>query len=154
MLQCNVVSHWLRPYPKNHMGMCSANERRLYDVTSSLIGWAHTQNDPWGRCGIIFCYLHGILDVTIVSLLLNTSRPHQDGWHYAVNIFKYTIFKINAYILFQISQKVALNMQLTIKSGLVQAVAWCWTGNRTLPVPMVTEFIYAWGCHQPWVSLS
>ena len=26
--------------------MCPANERRRYIVTSSLIGWAHTQNDP------------------------------------------------------------------------------------------------------------
>ena len=27
--------------------MHPANERRRYIVTSSLIGWAHTQNDPW-----------------------------------------------------------------------------------------------------------
>ena len=27
--------------------MCLTNERRLYIVTSSLIGWAHTQNDPY-----------------------------------------------------------------------------------------------------------
>ena len=27
------------------LGMGSANERRRYIVTSSLIGWAHTQND-------------------------------------------------------------------------------------------------------------
>ena len=27
--------------------MCPANGRRCYNVTSSLIGWAHTQNDPW-----------------------------------------------------------------------------------------------------------
>ena len=27
--------------------MCPANERRRYNVTSSLIGWAHSQNDPW-----------------------------------------------------------------------------------------------------------
>ena len=26
------------------LGMGSANERRRYNVTSSLIGWAHTQN--------------------------------------------------------------------------------------------------------------
>ena len=25
--------------------MCPANERQCYNVTSSLIGWAHTQND-------------------------------------------------------------------------------------------------------------
>ena len=24
-------------------------ERRCYTVMSSLIGWAHTQNDPWGN---------------------------------------------------------------------------------------------------------
>ena len=28
------------------LGMDSANERRRYIVTSSLIGWVHTQNDP------------------------------------------------------------------------------------------------------------
>ena len=27
--------------------MRPANERRCYIVTSSLIGWAHSQNDPW-----------------------------------------------------------------------------------------------------------
>ena len=29
------------------LGMGSANERWHYIVMSSLIGWAHTQNDPW-----------------------------------------------------------------------------------------------------------
>ena len=29
--------------------MCSANESRRYIVTSSLIGWAYTQNDPWEK---------------------------------------------------------------------------------------------------------
>ena len=32
--------------------MGSANERRRYDVTSSLIGWAHTQNAPC--CSAVF----------------------------------------------------------------------------------------------------
>ena len=27
--------------------MRPANERRRYIVTASLIGWVHTQNDPW-----------------------------------------------------------------------------------------------------------
>ena len=27
--------------------MRQANERRRYNVTSSLIGWAHSQNEPW-----------------------------------------------------------------------------------------------------------
>ena len=29
--------------------MCPGNERWRYNVTPSLIGWAHTQNDPWTR---------------------------------------------------------------------------------------------------------
>ena len=32
--------------------MGSANERRRYYVTPSIIGWAHTQNDPWITCGL------------------------------------------------------------------------------------------------------
>ena len=30
----------------DHSGMGPANERRCYYVTHSLVGWAHTQNDP------------------------------------------------------------------------------------------------------------
>ena len=33
--------------PEIILGMGSANERRRYIVTASLIGWAHTQNDRW-----------------------------------------------------------------------------------------------------------
>ena len=29
------------------LGMGLANETQRYTVMSSLIGWAHTQNDPW-----------------------------------------------------------------------------------------------------------
>ena len=32
------------------LGMGSANERRCYIVTPSLIGWAHTQNGPCNAC--------------------------------------------------------------------------------------------------------
>ena len=34
--------------------MCPANERWRYIVTSSPIGWAHTQNDPWVRSQFSF----------------------------------------------------------------------------------------------------
>ena len=34
------------PLPGIILGMDAANERRRYNVTSSLIGWAHAQNDP------------------------------------------------------------------------------------------------------------
>ena len=31
------------------LGMSSANERRRYNVTSSLVGWTQTQHDPWDK---------------------------------------------------------------------------------------------------------
>ena len=39
------------------LDMSSVNERRRYNVSSSLIGWAHTQNDP-------------VRDVTVMHVLL------------------------------------------------------------------------------------
>ena len=33
--------------------MCPTNKRRPYIVRSSLIGWAHSQNDPWAVCSAI-----------------------------------------------------------------------------------------------------
>ena len=35
------------PWSRIFWGMDSANERWRYIVTSSIIGWAHTQNDPF-----------------------------------------------------------------------------------------------------------
>ena len=46
--------------------MCPANERWCYNVTSSLIGWAHTQNDP---CCMVLQWCFGII-VLIYLLLL------------------------------------------------------------------------------------
>ena len=40
--------HGARHLPGIFLWMRPANGRRRYIVTSSLIGWAHTQNDPWG----------------------------------------------------------------------------------------------------------
>ena len=48
LLQYNDVSHWLSPLSfwvwaqsMRYVATCR------YNVTTSLIGWAHTQNDPW-----------------------------------------------------------------------------------------------------------
>ena len=46
------------------MGMGSANERRRYIVTSSLIGWAHNQKEYWNcvlyliHWGLMTFYFH------------------------------------------------------------------------------------------------
>ena len=46
MAQTMIQSDWQVSNPGIILGMGSSNERRRYYVTPSLIGWAHTQNDP------------------------------------------------------------------------------------------------------------
>ena len=48
--------------------MCSANERRRYNVASSLIGWAHTQNDP-----CVTNHIQQACDSVILSQMLRLS---------------------------------------------------------------------------------
>ena len=59
------IHQWVKesesPGRKKHKGiilsMSSGNERPCYIVTSSLIGWAHNQNDPWIQPEDKFCGL-------------------------------------------------------------------------------------------------
>ena len=48
---------------------CAANERRRYNVTSSLIGWAHTQNDPCWGCDPGYNSLTWPLSLTTLSVM-------------------------------------------------------------------------------------
>ena len=56
-LQCSITSYWLGTctvllcwthHPRDHFVLYipPANERRCYNITSSLIDWVHTQNYP------------------------------------------------------------------------------------------------------------
>ena len=50
--------------------MHSANERRRYIVTSPLIGWVHTQKDPWVLHKDIYFLLQFVYDSeTVVTEL-------------------------------------------------------------------------------------
>ena len=46
---CVTRPQWVKQGPITGiiLGMGSANERRCYNVMSSLIGWAHSKSDPW-----------------------------------------------------------------------------------------------------------
>ena len=54
---------------RDHLGMGSANERRRYIITSSLIGWAHIQNEPcstsWlhGSSVTVYTVTNGLVDI-------------------------------------------------------------------------------------------
>ena len=52
--------------------MRPANGRRRYNVTSSLIGWAHTQSDP---CLTLSCFLLWHADADVGE----THGAHRDG---------------------------------------------------------------------------
>ena len=43
-------------------------------------------------------------------------------------------------ILIQISLKFVGRSPIDNKPALVQVVAWCWTGYKPLPEPMMTQF--------------
>ena len=53
------------------LDMGSAIERLCYTVTTSLIGWAHTQNAPWNLTLLIRIawQAHGIVDVNMLMML-------------------------------------------------------------------------------------
>ena len=68
-LQCNIISPWLSAYSMCILCMGSANERRRYYVTSSLIGWAHTQ---WLVTSTLYVWCH----LNIPSLGLTVSQFH------------------------------------------------------------------------------
>ena len=47
-------------------------------------------------------------------------------------------------ILIRISPKFVAKGAIENKSGLVQVMAWCQTGDKPLPEPMFTQFIDAY----------
>ena len=84
---------WMATYfPGIILCMCPANERGRYSVTPSLIGWAHTQNDPctssWWKRSLnpsgteirILWETWSILWLLMPRLLALTS--HQQTWYW------------------------------------------------------------------------
>ena len=61
--------------------------------------------------------------------------------------FKRIFFNENARISIQISLKFVPNGPIDNKSALVQVMAWHRTGDRSLPEPMLTQFIDAYMWH-------
>ena len=69
-----------------------ANERRRYIVTSSLIGWVHTQNNPWiilGRLTLNHSRSKIVLACNFSSWIAawSTMLPHHDMWDLIVQVW-------------------------------------------------------------------
>ena len=67
-------------------------------------------------------------------------RQRQDGWHFPDDIFKYIFFNENVWIPIPILLKFVPRSPINNKAALVQIMAWHWTGNKSLPEPMMTQF--------------
>ena len=119
-----------------------ANKRRHYNATSSLIGWSHSQNDPWFLFGLIhqgtfsqkvyepIIQLLVIVKIQFAELfcekwLFNSLAPGRSECD-----FKNVIFNLVLLIgLFRFSWGNALRWmpekRTVDKSALVQVMAWC-----------------------------
>ena len=65
----------------------------------------------------------------------------------ADDIFKCIFLNENVRISIKISLKFVPKGPIGNKSALVQVMAWRWTGNKSLPAPMLTQFIDAYMRH-------
>ena len=123
-----------------------ANEERCYIVTSSLIGWVHTRNDPWK--------LGWGLWVTEVQFV-NTLRPRQDGRHFPDNIFKCFFLNENVWILIKTSLKFIPTGAINNIPALVQIMAWRQSGDKPSSEPMMVSLLMHICVTQPqWVNIT
>ena len=65
----------------------------------------------------------------------------------ADDIFNWIFLNENARILVQISLKFVPRGPIYNKPTMVQVMAWCQTGDKPLPEPMMTQFTVAYMLH-------
>ena len=88
-----------------------------------------------------------------IIMLLNTLRPSQNGQYFADNIFKCIFLNEKFWISIEISLKFVPKGPINNKPPLVQIMAWCWTGNKTLSEPMMAcLLIHICNTQPQWVN--
>ena len=65
----------------------------------------------------------------------------------ADNIYKWIFMKEDGRILIQIPLEYVPKSPIDNKPALVHVMAWCWTGDKPLPEPMMTQFTDAYMRH-------
>ena len=78
--------------------------------------------------------------VTHFPKVLNLVTYGPNGCHFAVDSLKCIFFNEFYCILVQFSQNSTSRCPIDNKSSLVQVLAWCWTGTKPLPEPVMTKF--------------
>ena len=82
----------------------------------------------------------GLLDTQHLTAW-NTPRCEQNGCQFAGGIFICISLNENYCILISISLKFVQGYPTDINSTLVQVMAWCQTGTKPLPEPMLTNIL-------------
>ena len=99
-------------------------------------------------------YHHTVVDgmdnVTVLMLVIlhsirivhafNTLRPRQDGRQFEDYIFKYIFFQRKCLNATKVSLKFVPNGSIDNMPAMVRSMAWCQTGYKSLPEPMLTQF--------------
>ena len=113
---------------RDNLCMHPANERRRWNVTSSLTGWAHTENDPWklyGCCSRVQDTLHWHHIEFEAKWLLFCRRNFQ--MHFLESFL--------IYILTQISLMFLPYGPINNRPALVQIMAWDCRRRGNEPTP-------------------
>ena len=120
------------------LGMYLTNERGRYIVTSSLLGWAHGQNDPFSKgwfTNILQDYFNGSESLIIVPA--SVKQPWRIWENVSLHSTKANLIlqpqqnstTSRVHVLWDISPKIALGwLSLDViddESTVVQVMAWC-----------------------------
>ena len=78
---------------------------------------------------------------------LNSSLLGQNGHHFADDTYKRILWMKIFFISIRISMKFDPKGPIDNKAALFQVMAWCRTGDKPLPEPVLTQFTYAYMRH-------
>ena len=95
----------------------------MYCIYSPWSLLPHLQLDPLGH------------------LLINRLRLRQNGRHFKDAIFKCIFLPENVWILINISLKFVPEGRINNIAALVQIIAWCWPGNKSLSEPIMYSLL-------------
>ena len=95
----------------------------------------------------------GWLIVAATLLYVNTWRPRQDGRHFPEDIFICIFLNENVSILIKISLNFISNGPINNIPALVQIMAWCQAGDKSLSEPiMVNLLMHICDTRPQWIS--
>ena len=94
-------------------------------------------------------------DSFILSAMINTLRPRQNGRHFADDIFKCIFLNENVWIQIEISLKFVPKGPINNNPSLVQIMAWCRSGDKPLSEPMINSLMtHIWVTRPQWVHTT